>query len=87
MLVQPSIDGSSCAFAVEAQLPTIEEWYQRRLVADGWRPVERKELDKIIVLYFERDLRKFRLSLMQSHGAIVVLLTRPEPDKAMEPTR
>jgi hypothetical protein len=87
MLAQPTINGGSCGFAVEAKLKTIEEWYQRHLVADGWRLLDRKEQDRALTVFFERDDQKFKLFLSPSYGAIVVLVTRPEPNKTMEPTR
>lgn len=85
--VKPSINGSSCGFGVDASLRTIEEWYRDHLVADGWRPLRREELDTAIILFFERDDLSLKLYLSPSLGGTVVLLSRPEPGKAKEPTR
>jgi hypothetical protein len=87
MLVQPTVDGTSCGFAVEAKLLSVEKWYQHHLVADGWRLLERKEVEGGAVLFFQRGNQTFKLTLSPSYGATIVLMHRPEPNKTMEPTR
>jgi hypothetical protein len=87
ILVQPGIDEGSCAYAAEAELRSIEEWYERQMSDAGWRLVDRQHEGEPTTLLFRRGDKTFKLILQSSFGATTVLMNRPEPNKTMEPTR
>jgi hypothetical protein len=88
--VTPGGGGRLCGFHVEAKLDTTEEWYQHHLITDGWRLVNRHEDVEGVrstLLTFQRGGQTFKLILGPGLSGTIVLMFRPEPNKAMEPTR
>ena len=88
--VRSGIDGTLCGLLVDAKRETIEEWYQQHLIKDGWRLAHRHEPAEGVestLLIFLRGEQTFKLSLTPGAGGTIVLMFKPEPNKAMEPTR
>lgn len=86
-LIKPTIDETSCGYAVQATLATVQEWYEQQLTNTGWRLADRETVGISTVLVFSRADMMFQLTLQPSYGATTVLMKQPEPNKTMEPTR